>query len=223
MKNKLRIPSRKCEVVFREPTVQDSIDLASIHPDHEEQAVSWWLNTLQDGKKKLPAEEMTQEDRQCCLLLTFFMTQSDTARRVTYDCQFYGKSHPMIVDYAELATVGLEEKDEVPSVELLDGEFTMRPLDGQALEELEMERLGNPTIKQEQIRLSVVAKRLSLTSEDLIKLPVKKYYDLLKEMDEKLPLLFHGIDFTKSDECPEGGGTNQISLPFQTADFLPRV
>ena len=223
MKNKLRLPSRKRTVQFREPTVQDSIDLAKVNPAFEQQAVSWWLNTLQEGPKQVPAEEMTQEDRMVALLLTFFMTQESTTRSVSYDCRHCGGNHSFDADYGKLATQGIEEKESIPTVDLLGGEYTMRPLDGAALEEIEQIRLGDATIQEDQMRILIISKRISFPVEEIAKLPLKKYVALLKDMDEKLPELFHGIDFTTTHNCPVGGEESQISLPFQVTDFLPRI
>ena len=219
MQNELRLPSHKKTVSFREPTVQDAIDLSKLNPLQEERGVTWWLNTLQD--KPYPSENWTQEDRQVALLLTFFMTQEEVSRQVTYTCRHCEDTHRFSVDYSSLATQNIEQHDKIPTVEILDGEYKLSPLTGKDLEEIEAFRLQEP--KDEQLRLFVISKRLGVNGEDLVKLPMKKYVALWREADENLPLLFHGIDFTSSHTCPKEGLESQIALPFQANDFIPRI
>ena len=219
MLNQLRLPSHKKTVNFREPTVQDALDLSKINPNLEERAVTWWLNTLQE--KPYPAENWTQEDRQVGLLLTFFMTQEEVTRQVTYTCRHCEDSHRFSADYSALATQNIEEHDKIPTVDLLDGEYQMSPLLGSDLEEIEAFRMTEPTA--DQLRLKVISKRLKIDSEEFTKMPMKKYVSIWKEADEKLSELHHGIDFGTTHTCPKEGLESQITLPFQINDFIPRV
>lgn len=222
MQNELRLPSHKRTVNFREPTVQDALDLSKINQAYEERAVTWWLNTLQDGKTH-PAEEWTQEDRQVALLLTFFMTQEEVNRAVTYQCRHCEETHRFSADYSALATQGIEQHNKIPSVDLLDGEFKLSPLLGKDLEEIESFRLQQPEPSTDQLRLLVISKRLGVNGDEFAKMPMKKYVKILTEADANLEKLRHGIDFSTTHVCPKEGLENQITLPFQTNDFIPRV
>lgn len=222
MKNELRLPSHDRTVTFREVTVQDALDLAGFHTNFEEKAANWWLTTLQDGEV-LPAEEWSQEDRIVGLIYLFFLTQDNVERQVSYNCKHCGNEHQFIADYGVLAKQELKTFDEWPTAKLKTSNYKMQPLTGAHLAEIEILRMQDPKPTEDQIRLQVIARRLRIDAEELTKLPLKKYAAVLREAEEKLEDLRHGIDLGTTHVCPEEGLESQIALPFRTVDFLPRI
>lgn len=225
MNSEMRLASHNRTITFREVTVQDAMNLSQIPERQEEKAVTWWLNTLQEGEV-FDAREWSQEDRLLGLLYLFFLTQEDVKRNVSYQCGTCEERHTFLADYAELAQRNVETKDVWPTIALQDGKYTLQPLTGKDAEELEEFRLSQPEPNQNQIRLHTIARRLQVTPEELTGLSLKAYSTLLREAEEQQEQLVHGITFTVERHCPnakEEGEATRIVLPFQTNEFLPRI
>jgi len=224
MLSEMRLCSHNRTVKFREITVQDAISLSKVNEKLEEKATTWWLNSLQPEEDRFDSAEWSQEDRMLGLLYLFLLTQEDVKRNISYECTQCGERHTFLADYSFLATKNVEALEAWPSVSLLDGKYTMEPLRGKDLEELEQLRLSETDMSDNQFKLQVLAKRLKQPADELAKLTLKEYVQLLTEADEKIGELTHGIDLTTEHECPnKGGAVSRIVLPFQVDEYLPRI
>lgn len=221
MKHELRLASQDRTVKFRAVTVQDALDLSAISQQQEERATTWWLNTLQDEETFYDSLEWSQEDRTLGLLFLFFLNQETVDRGVSYECSVCGENHRFNADYSELARKDVKTLDEWPTVEL-NGGYKLQPLRGRDLEAIESMRLEDPN-NETRLKLAAVAARLSTTPETLAKLDLGVYISLLKEADDKLSELRHGVDLVVEHPCPIGGGKTRLILPFQANDFIPRI
>lgn len=139
------LPSNPSVTVrLREATVSDAIDFADIDLNQEEKATTLFLERLQAKETYTDPRTWTGEDRRLALYWYWLHTVKETDLPMTFECQHCGETHTMLVDMRAVAEgytaiKGRAERD----VEWAgpEGNFTVHPLTGADMEEIEMLRL----------------------------------------------------------------------------------
>lgn len=189
-------PSKK--IVFRGPTVADSLDFCDLRPELEEQATTDYLNQLQEGPRD-DAALWTAQDRRTALWWIFVSTSSDTTLAYTYECQHCGESHHVDIDLVDLddQVVMLDGSAYQEGEIRVNGEFKparFHPMDGRAmvhLEGLRQERDYSEPAKQKRLSAEIkVAEVLhSFTLLEWADLPweeaLAKKRELVTQMDRE--------------------------------------
>ena len=200
------LPSQPDKVIrFRDPTVADSMKFADVGVAFEERTTTEYLNTLQTGAV-LDSRFWTAADRRTALWWIYIFSKDDPFITASYECAHCGEMHFYDCDMRlldEEATV-LSRK---PSIDVTlsaageEYEWQIVPLDGRAMENLEVMRgrLPEDTASQEyanamaQLRLweMVYQTRLFYDIDLEYDAAANKRYDLINRMhlSKEFPLL----------------------------------
>lgn len=144
------LPSRpECIIRFRDPTVADSMKFSDASPAFEERTTTEYLNTLQMGSVS-DSRNWTAADRRTALWWIYIFSKDDPVITASYECGHCGEIHYYDCDMRMLdaeATI----LDRKPFIEVsipaggVEYEWQIVPLDGQAMENLEIMRGRMPT------------------------------------------------------------------------------
>ncbi|EFH8163158.1 morphogenetic protein [Escherichia coli] len=138
-------PSRPSESIhFRKPTVADSIRFCDISPAFEERITTEYLNALQTGTVS-DSRKWTAADRRTALWWIYIFSKDDPTITASYECSHCGEIHYYDCDMRTLdsETVVLDRPSSIDVTLRSDGEkyeWQIVPLDGQAMENLEIMR-----------------------------------------------------------------------------------
>jgi hypothetical protein len=139
----LNLPSNPEVIVrLREATVSDAIDFADVAEGMEEAVTSLFLDRLQDKATWTDPKKWTGEDRRMALYWYWLHTSDDLKPALTYTCGVCGEEHTAICEMVRLAEKytpiqGKPERD----IEHGGQKAIVRPLNGEALEEIELLRM----------------------------------------------------------------------------------
>lgn len=218
-------PEKK--VFMSEATVQQCIDMLSdVSVHHEEQITTLFLNTVQTPEKYHDSRLWTADDRRLVLVWYYVNTIKDMIMPFSFFCdcgkQHYDQANLMDIlgRYSPLKGKPYRERD-------FDGEpVTISPLNGAAMEELEMMRLALTDIKEKSgsdspeyqgqlgnIRIAEVILStdfLSCADKDADKarekretkiksLPWSRFIDLFKIVKEAQADMHHGLPSVVQD------------------------
>lgn len=165
-----QLPSNPAVKIFlTEATVAQCLDFSESDPECEEQVTTLWINRIQDPAKFVDCQTWTADDRRLALLWYFLHTEEDTTTPLSYPCRC-GKEHTTLLDMRQVAenyqTMEGKGKPE-RVVEFQREKYTVRPLSGAQMEELEGKRMGLSELSEKEkqkalarIRLEALAMRV---------------------------------------------------------------
>lgn len=153
------------EIVFRTPTVSDSMEYINI-PDHETETVTTrYLNALQVGTVSDSAQ-WTQEDRRTALWWIFVNSRDEAYMTYSYQCGHCEGIHHADIDMSQLhetlslLTVPPYMTCSIP-VSGTPVNWTIKPMTGQAAELLERFRFALPPEDHENYHQALTDLRLA--------------------------------------------------------------
>lgn len=153
------------EIIFRSPTVSDSMEYIDISPEDMERVTTQYLNALQVGALN-DSGLWTQQDRRTALWWIFVNSRDDAYLTYTYDCGHCGKVHHADVDMSELGetitllTVPPFVECSIP-VEGVPTNWKICPLSGRDAEVLERIRFTLPESTDKGFHAAMTQLRLS--------------------------------------------------------------
>ncbi|EDX4491618.1 morphogenetic protein [Salmonella enterica subsp. salamae] len=145
------LPSCPSEVVqFRQPNIADAMRFNKISPSEEEQQTTAYLRALLVYPDKHDVCKWTAQDRRTALWWIYTGSHDSPYETFTYNCKNCGKDHFYDCDMNELA--GYIQVLDVPAyiddveinVEGVPHQWRIIPLDGWAMEMLELRRSALP-------------------------------------------------------------------------------
>lgn len=173
----LNLPSGRGKVIFRKSNVSDALEFSGSNPDFEEKLATEYLNALiveADDKNTL---NWTAEDRMTALWFIYINTMPQSTIAYRYQCKHCGNEHIEDVDLTMLDDE-ITQLDELPTIKSnakFNGrsiEFFIKPLNGRAMEDLELLSIGLDELEEQQavkqrniIQLTSYAHRISFTDE----------------------------------------------------------
>ncbi|WP_146745473.1 morphogenetic protein [Pseudocitrobacter sp. RIT415] len=180
------LPSRpKQRILFRMPTVDDAIYFCKSTEATEERDTTEYLNQLQEKDKLSDSRSWTASDRRTALWWIFINSRADTIIDFSYTCQHCGEEHWYNCDVYHLSRE-LNVLTTQPFVEAtipVDGQpydWSLSPLDGYAMERLEIMRAAlPPTSKQDDYK-----EALTLLRKWELVYQAKLVYDLEPDYDK---------------------------------------
>lgn len=127
---------------LKEATVEKALAYSNINPESEEVALTAFLNAVQEDEHYTDSKLWTAQVRTFALYWYCVNTQADTTRKFTYTCSHCDKKHVHEFDLKELsldvmAITGKPYRD----IDFMGGIVRVKPLDGSAMESLEVKRL----------------------------------------------------------------------------------
>lgn len=145
------LPSRpSVGITFRQPNIRDAMRFNKIPEQEEERQTTAYLNSLQEPQGQSDARRWTAQDRRTALWWIYTGSHDSPVETFTYHCRHCDKDHYYDCDMNELAgeiTV-LECDPVIDDVSIAaDGtpyQWRIVPLDGWAMEQLEMRRCNLP-------------------------------------------------------------------------------
>ncbi|EBA7147661.1 morphogenetic protein [Salmonella enterica] len=146
------LPSCPSEVVqFRQPNIADAMRFNKISPSEEEQQTTAYLRALLVYPDKHDVCKWTAQDRRTALWWIYTGSHDSPYETFTYNCKNCGKDHFYDCDMNELA--GYIQVLDVPpyiddveiNVEGVPHQWRIIPLDGWAMEMLELRRSALPS------------------------------------------------------------------------------
>lgn len=239
-------------ITLREATVEECIDFAGVDRNHEEEITTIFLNRLQDKASFLDAKKWTADDRRLGIFWYWRHTARDLDFHIptSYPCQHCGEDHHYLADYRRLdegyrQITGLPERE----VEFKGEKLTVRPLNGEDMEALELlwlelriirekhgEESGKHGKKEAEIKLEEVCRAIGWTTEKAGTLNYREYAELTEKVNAAQAEMVHGL------ESVYEGGSLQICLPphqcpnatdkeaitrlwvtFRLVDYLPKI
>lgn len=240
------------EVRMREATVADCIALADVNPAREEAAATMFLDAV--GGEGADSRKWTADDRRFALLWYFVHTETDHSYQVQYDCGHCGEAHSFTFDLKTLLD-SYRPINGKPERALTVGgqDLVVVPLDGAAMEALELERIGVEAAEAEHGADSVEARKARLQMrmnellcrvrfagvEDpesyLVGMSVKRLEALVDAVRNQGPALAHGLETEYEDgrvyfisplhRCPNGKGKEETRcrVRFRGGEFIPQL
>ncbi|MFH1984775.1 MAG: hypothetical protein ABIL58_23285 [Pseudomonadota bacterium] len=237
------------EIRLQEATVQVMIDMADINPAREEAATTRFLDAISGADSRT----WTADDRRFALLWYFVHVETDHSYQVRYECGHCGETHQFTFDL-KLLLDGYRDILGKPEakVTVCGKEVTIVPLDGRAMEALELERIGIEAMEAEhgvdsvearkarlQMRLNELLHRIRfagvenpdahLTGMKIAEL--RALTDAVAAAEEKMT---HGIESIYDEgivylvspphACPKGEETEtRCRVRFRTGEFIPKL
>ncbi|EFL9618795.1 morphogenetic protein [Escherichia coli] len=189
------LPSRpRKHIAFRGPTVDDAIYFCKSTEATEERDTTEFLNMLQEKENLSDSRTWTASDRRTALWWIFINSRADTVIDFCYTCQHCGEDHWYNCDVFKL-TKDLSVLTTQPYREVtipVDGkpyEWSLSPLDGYAMERLEIMRAAlPPTSKQDEYKQAITQlRKWELTYQ------AKLVYDLEPDFDTSAQTRFELI------------------------------
>lgn len=245
-------PQKK--IVLREATVADAIDFAGIDPDHEEEVTTLFLNRLQEKEKETYQDSATwtADDRRLALYWYWLHVTKDTTVPLTYDCHYCGKEHTYLQEFQELGNayqtmVGKAQRE----IEFAGEKFTVRPLTGAAMENMEALRMqADFTRAAAGEESGAYRKALALLRLEMFILCIEGdgvrdkimgmshglFSDLAGGVTDALAEMKHGLESVQEDgkiyllmpphQCPDHAGNDKEALTrlrvsFRNSDYIP--
>lgn len=175
-------------VKMREATVSDSIDFADVDAGMEEAVTSLFLDRIQDKATWTDPRKWTGEDRRLALYWYWMHVTNDFSPALTFECSVCGEEHTKLIDLRIIAEKyksiqGKAERD----IKIGEMSITVKPLDGESLEKIELLRLERDSVIQEKGSGSGKAKALSAR----VKLMEFLYsFEFAGEKDKEDPLKY---------------------------------
>jgi len=128
---------------LREATVQEAFTFSGLNPESDEVLLTAFLDAIQEPEKHTDPKQWTAQTRLFALYWYGINTLDDTVKTYVYDCGHCGKKHSHKVDLKDFAAEvkGIEGKS-FREVTINDQLIQVRPLTGEAMESLEVLRLG---------------------------------------------------------------------------------
>lgn len=175
---------------FRVPNVEDSMAIADLNPDLEEAATTAFLNNQQDkekqGGKVFDSALWTGEDRRTALWWIYISTHEDTT--LPYRFTVNGEEHYVDLDLRDLGDTAntLSIAPVVPiTFQAGDQEYKakVRPLNGRALEEIELTRIARAGHDENSGRYRTLSNRIAM-QELIYSLSIEGEPDDQKEAEE---------------------------------------
>ncbi|EKY1962251.1 morphogenetic protein [Cronobacter sakazakii] len=145
------LPSRPTEIIqFRQPNIADAMRFNKIPREEEEQRTTAYLNSLLATPGKHDARKWTAQDRRTALWWIYTGSHDTPVETFTYTCRHCGNEHYYDCDMNQLAG-DIQVLDVPPyiddveiSVEGVPHQWRILPLDGWAMEMLELRRAALP-------------------------------------------------------------------------------
>ncbi|EAT0104100.1 morphogenetic protein [Salmonella enterica] len=145
------LPSRPSEVVqFRQPNIADAMRFNKISPSEEEQQTSAYLRALLVTPEKHDVSKWTAQDRRTALWWIYTGSHDTPVETFAYTCRHCGQQHYYDCNMNDLAG-DIQVLDVPPyidnveiSVEGVPHQWRIVPLDGWAMEMLELRRAALP-------------------------------------------------------------------------------
>lgn len=186
------LPSRPgTRITFRMPTVDDAIYFCKSTETTEERDTTEYLNMLQEQSNLSDSRRWTASDRRTALWWIFVNSRADTVIDFGYTCQHCGEEHWYNCDVFQL-TSDLTVLTTQPYKEVtipVDGkpfEWSLTPLDGYAMERLEIMRATlPPTSKTDEYKTALT----QLRKWELV-YQSKLVYDLEPDFDKSAQTRF---------------------------------
>ncbi len=124
---------------MHEATVADALDFSETNDGMEEAVTTAFLDRVQDKACYSDPKTWTGEDRRFALFWYWLHTSEDTSPALTFRCSVCGEKHTVAIDLRCLvdgykAIKGKAERDR----EFKGETITVRPLNGEALEAIEL-------------------------------------------------------------------------------------
>jgi len=250
-------PQKK--IHFREATVADVMDFTGIDEGHDEEVTTLFLNKIQLPENYVDSVTWTADDRRLALFWYWVNTSQDATVPISYECDHCGEKHTFLLNMNDLIAGYRPIQGKAEREIEFDGEtITVHPLNGADMEALELKRLALEEIAAEkgensgeyrkklaQIRLlqflfSICdardADRLKAMQEKVLKLPERKFVDLVEQTAEKLNEMEHGLKseyvngeiflLTPPHKCPKKGKedfSTRLRVPFRSNDYIPSI
>lgn len=157
------LPSRPTELIqFRQPNIADAMRFNSITPEEQEQQTTAYLKALLAEPAKYDPLTWTAQDRITALWWIFTGSRETPVETFTYTCKHCGKEHYYDCDMNALAediqVLEVEPfiDDIEVSVEGVPYQWRIVPLDGWAMEMLEMRRAALPPEDDAEFKEAIV-------------------------------------------------------------------
>lgn len=157
------LPSRPTELIqFRQPNIADAMRFNSITPEEQEQQTTAYLKALLAEPAKHDPLTWTAQDRITALWWIFTGSRETPVETFTYTCKHCGKEHYYDCDMNALAediqVLEVEPfiDDIEVSVEGVPYQWRIVPLDGWAMEMLEMRRAALPPEDDAEFKEAIV-------------------------------------------------------------------
>lgn len=164
------LPSRASTVIeFRTPTVEDGLMFCDLNEHQEESNTTRFLNHMQDTSKQ-PLNDSglwTGEDRRTALWWIFISTHDSGSVPFSYECSC-GETHYLDLNMPELmeTTTALLKLPESTVTVFVKGEAKsakVSPMNGYALEHVEMLRNELESFDEDSIEHKIAANDLAIT------------------------------------------------------------
>lgn len=157
------LPSRPTELIqFRQPNIADAMRFNSITPEEQEQQTTAYLKALLAEPAKHDPLTWTAQDRITSLWWIFTGSRETPVETFTYTCKHCGKEHYYDCDMNALAEdiQVLEAEPFIDDIEVsVEGvpyQWRIVPLDGWAMEMLEMRRAALPPEDDAEFKEAIV-------------------------------------------------------------------
>ncbi len=135
------------EITLNEATVEDAISLLDINEGREEAATTLFLNRIQRAPVS-DSRQWTGDDRRFALLWYFVSTETDHTMSVAYKCEC-GEEHSFDFDLANLLDQYKPIKEAaMREIDFEGNRLVIQPLNGKALEDLELEYLALKSLEE---------------------------------------------------------------------------
>ena len=254
MKRSLILPSDEREIFLEEFSVEHAMEVNSHSKAFPEFYITKFLEAIQGKENISDPKQWTTQDRYFAMFDIFVRTFSGTPEMIvndlTYkDCGECGGMHMIQVDYSELLKSFTMRQGPLPEISCGEETYTLRPLTGSVMEELEMLEYGipeelplNPKTQDEVrealeisshigeirqlIEMTKISAYLGKKIEDFHSMGYQEFSKLSEQIQGRLKLLKHGINFVKEGvKCPKKKGSKggTLPIPFHSLDIIHRI
>ena len=145
------LPSRpSVGITFRQPNIRDAMRFNKIPEQEEERQTTAYLNSLQEPAGQSDARRWTAQDRRTALWWIYTGSHDTPVETFTYKCRNCNEDHYHDCDMNDLAgEINVLEREPVIEDVTINAEdkphqWRLMPLDGWAMEMLEMRRCSLP-------------------------------------------------------------------------------
>lgn len=211
------------DIHLRLATVRECESFSGFDAGIEEQVATRMLNELQyEPAKFVDPREMTADDRRFAALWYFVASNTDQSIHIPYPCNICGEEHDALVDYSDILAgyQPIEGKAE-REIEHDGTRFTVRPIDGWLISELEELRLGRSNFKpgtaSYNSQTAVIRRhelvgvltpvdfkgsrdeRVEYVQERVLNMPHTRFSELYDKVMGALDAMKHGLDTVMRD------------------------